>query len=621
MTINNQATNMGKYELFEKIGEGGFSLVYRGRDVMLERLVAIKVLKGDASSSSDFVERFRREARMAASLRHAAIVNVLDVGEYEGRYFLVMDLLPGGTLSRQLQAGKPLTLTRAIELLKPVASALDYAHGKGMLHRDVKPSNIILNEEGQPVLTDFGLGKIMNQESTTTGMALGTVQYMAPEQILGGQLSSATDTYALGVIAFQMLTGQVPFSGSTPFTIQKGHAEQMPPAPEKINPALGAQTVLVLLKALEKEPGSRYQSGSELVAALAEAAVLEGSQYLDELYRQASVLMEAGEFAGALSKWESLRACQPNYRDAAEQENLARQRVEMRQHYARLADELSALRQAARQILALDPHFPDDKGLFSELGLFVPDGSKAATRVLQVDPASSVEKGTLANFLPPKLALDPDDENLAGIEWVEIPSGGFLYGDGPEKRFLADPFLIGKYPVTNRQYKLFLDANPDYSVPSGWIVAKRTYPAGKADHPVVNVDWDDAQAFCDWADCRLPTELEWEKAARGTDGRSFPWGDDWLSGKFCNTIEAGIEDSTPVTNYPNGASPYGVWDMAGNVWEWTDTVHSKLFTVEYILRGGSWANDSEGAQAQNRNWDSPSSPDDDTGFRCVRDIV
>jgi formylglycine-generating enzyme required for sulfatase activity len=174
-------------------------------------------------------------------------------------------------------------------------------------------------------------------------------------------------------------------------------------------------------------------------------------------------------------------------------------------------------------------------------------------------------------------------DNPAGIEWVQIPAGEFLYGEGyePRYRYIDKPFLIGMYPVTNTQYKLFLDANPAHKVPKHWESEARTYPQDKADHPVVHVSWYDAIAFCKWAYCRLPTIFEWEKAARGEDGRTYPWGEDWVKGKFCNSSDEDIRDTTPVDAYPEGVSPYGVWDMAGNVWEWTETVE---------IRGGSFTN-------------------------------
>jgi serine/threonine protein kinase len=196
----------------------------------------------------------------------------------------------------------------------------------------------------------------------------------------------------------------------------------------------------------------------------------------------------------------------------------------------------------------------------------------------------------------------PTADNPAGIDWVWIPGGEFLYGENNERHYVHEPFEIGRYSVTNKQYKRFIDASPRIRVPKHWDERKRTYPPGKADHPVVHVSCDDAITFCQWANCRLPSHIEWEKAARGTDGRTFPWGEEWLSGRYCNSKEAGIGDTTVVDNYAEGVSPYGVWDMSGNVCEWTSSVKRAVF---YFLCGGSWYLDRNVARAASRNFYLP----------------
>jgi len=601
MPKKDSTTHIGKYEILEKIGEGGFGLVYRGHDPLLNRQVAIKVLKGDVATAPDFVERFRREARLAASLRHPNIVNVIEVGEHEGRFYLVMDLLPGGTLSSLLETGKPLPISRTIELLKPIAEALDYAHRKGMIHRDVKPSNIILNEDGQPVLTDFGLGKSLTESGgTTTGLALGTAEYMAPEQILGKDASPATDLYALGVITYQMLTGQLPFSGSTPFTIQKGHAEGTPPDPRQVNPALGERVAKVLLKSLEKEPSARFQSGAELISALSEVAKQEEQNYLEGLYKEAKSFMEQAEYAAALEKWSMLHGLQPDFRDVTEQVRQASKKVDLGKRYAALAKQWDDIKEEAKAILSEDGNYPDSTGIFAQLGI-----QPARTTVPAVQKSVRQDKQATS-------------DNPAGIEWVEIPAGDFLYGDKKERITIENAFLIGKYPVTNAQYKCFLDANPNHRIPSHWLQRTRNYPVGLENHPVVNVNWQDAQAFCKWAGCRLPTEEEWEKAARGTDGRKYPWGEDWRNRKYCNNEDSQIGSTTPVDNYPEGVSPYGVWDMSGNVSEWTE--YGDSYSMKY-MRGGSWSDDHNFVRTFDFEGYDPSLCSSDVGFRCVRDIL
>ena len=223
------------------------------------------------------------------------------------------------------------------------------------------------------------------------------------------------------------------------------------------------------------------------------------------------------------------------------------------------------------------------------------------------------------------------ERNPAGLEWVEAPAGPFLYGDDKERAHIATPYLIGKYPVTQAQYQRFIDANPavevpfvdaDRAKPYNWNQRTRRHPADRSSHPVVLVTWHDAVAFCQWAKCRLPTEQEWERAARGPstgsgDGRIYPWGNDWVNGKYCNSREAGIGGTTTVEAYPLGVSPAGAWDMAGNVWEWTDSLYDNTNSYR-VLRGGSWGYEATVVRAAYRLWLFPVGRGVGGGFRCAR---
>ena len=209
-------------------------------------------------------------------------------------------------------------------------------------------------------------------------------------------------------------------------------------------------------------------------------------------------------------------------------------------------------------------------------------------------------------------------DNMAGVEGGRIPEGKFLYGIDKERKYIRKAFLIGKYPVTNEQYKRFLKAKKEYPIPKGWDENSRSYPIGKGDHPVVNVNWHDAVAFCKWNGCRLPTEFEWEKAARGEDGRTYPWGEDSLDVKYAaNSQEAEYGDTTPVDDFPEGVSPYGVWDMSGNVWEWTDSWYDLKEKKNRVLRGGSWINLSDRLRVAYRDYSNPGDTLNDFGFRCA----
>ena len=201
-------------------------------------------------------------------------------------------------------------------------------------------------------------------------------------------------------------------------------------------------------------------------------------------------------------------------------------------------------------------------------------------------------------------------------EWITISAGEFSFGEGRRNIYLP-AFQLAKFPVTNLQYKYFLDANPRLLAPMYW--KERDFPLGKGRHPVVDVSLHDAMAFCQWLDCRLPTEEEWEKAARGSDGRTYSWGDSWLDGKYCNNWDAKIGGTTPVDRYPEGISPYGVWDMVGNVWEWTADEYQGPFM--HSLRGGSWRLFGKfTVRLTCGDWLTLDDTRDDLGFRCARSI-
>jgi len=266
-------TTIGAYLIVEQIGRGGMASVYKAYEPPLDRHVAIKVLPEFFAEAVDYRLRFQLEAVAIAKLRHLNILSVFAYGEENGIPYIVSEFVDGGTLGDQL-SGQPVAVGEVVRLLEPIASALDYAHGQGILHRDLKPSNIMLLGDGTPVLTDFGLAKlIQGQTITQAGQVMGTPEYMAPEVCLGEPAGSAADRYSLAVVAYEMLTGAVPFKGPTPGATMVAHMQNpLPPAHES-NPSLQPGVAQVLDKALAKAPDERYQSAAEFVATLAAAGL------------------------------------------------------------------------------------------------------------------------------------------------------------------------------------------------------------------------------------------------------------------------------------------------------------------------------------------------------------
>ena len=279
MTVR-EGTTLGQYRVVERIGRGGMATVYRAYHPALDRYVAVKVLPEFFAEDPSYRERFQQEARSVARLKHPNILEVFDFGYEDGVAYLVFELVEGGTLADRV--GRPMDLREVIHLLEPVASALDHAHAHGILHRDIKPSNVLITKEGTPILADFGLAKMTGtiQRLTTSGVVMGTPEYMSPEQAADEFVGPASDIYSLGVVAYEMLTGRVPFAGDTPAATLLSHATKSMPATRELKGELSAHVEEVLRHALAKRPEDRYLSAAALVAALKPAAW--PSRYVDE---------------------------------------------------------------------------------------------------------------------------------------------------------------------------------------------------------------------------------------------------------------------------------------------------------------------------------------------------
>jgi formylglycine-generating enzyme required for sulfatase activity len=753
---------IGKYEIIEEIGRGGFATVYKARDPRLEQVMAVKVLHGVYANRPDVVQRFLDEARKAVKLKARGIVRIYTVDEDKGVPYITMEYLPGGTLADRLR-GEPLPLDAAIAFVEQVAAALDHAHKRGLVHRDVKPANILFDDEGHAVLVDFGLVKSLAESGLTAeGTSLGTPHYMAPEQAgTPAEVDARTDVYALGVVAYEMLTGRVPFESETPLSVLHAHVHDAPPNPCVLNQALDEGVATAVLKALAKAPTERFQSAGEFAHALSRTweAVQEATQTeakLENLYAQAQEAVKAGRWGVVVNLCVEMRNLDPDYRDVgtlltlaasrlAEEEQKRQQERELGEQYEaalelleakRYAEAIEALQKIADQapdfrdvggqldkaraeleraqlyqaalakladecpdqacedllaLLKLDPEHADGRarlleateGLLAQLQaaraeLEKVGGENEALRARVADLEAKLEEAQAAwKKLEPEakklrsalktaqsqveaydsliVALEDHDgeqmlalaEELAkgkragagrlltrlqaerkaaepialpgdlwtspqdGKEMVRIPAGEFLYGGKKEKIKLPE-FWIDKTPVTSAEYARFVAAT-GHEPPQHW---KGKTPSKQiADHPVTYVSWQDAAAYAKWAGKRLPTEQEWEKAARGTDGRQYPWGEQQPMRELCN-FGNNEKGTTPVGKYsPQGDSPYGCVDMAGNVWEWTASDYDKS---NKVLRGGSWRNDADLVRSASRFWYNPGYRLNNVGFRCAR---
>ena len=260
----------GRYELEELVGAGGMSSVYRAHDRLLERDVAMKVLHEHYTADGEYVERFRREARAVAQLSHPNIVTVIDRGEQDGRQYIVFEYVDGENLKALVDREGPLPEGYAIELALQVARALGFAHGQGLVHRDVKPQNVLLDDGGGAKVTDFGIARSVGVPAglTQTGTVMGTSDYIAPEQARGSRVDAQSDVYSLGAVLYELLTGEVPFRGDNFVAVAMRHINEPPPSVRERRPELSPCVDAVVRRAMAKEPGDRFDSMDELCTEL-----------------------------------------------------------------------------------------------------------------------------------------------------------------------------------------------------------------------------------------------------------------------------------------------------------------------------------------------------------------
>jgi serine/threonine-protein kinase len=259
----------GRYEVLERIGAGGMAIVYKAKDVLLNRVVTIKVLREQFVTDEDFIRRFRREAQSAASLSHPNIVSVYDVGKEGDTEYIVMEYVEGRNLKEIIREYAPLSTDQSINLGRQITEAIQNAHEHHIIHRDIKPHNILVTADGHAKVTDFGIARAVSSATVThTGDIIGSVHYLSPEQAKGLQSNEQSDIYSLGIVLYELITGKVPYDGETPITIALKHLQEQPVLPSKINPRVDKEFEAVIMRAIAKSPEQRYLSAKDLLADL-----------------------------------------------------------------------------------------------------------------------------------------------------------------------------------------------------------------------------------------------------------------------------------------------------------------------------------------------------------------
>jgi len=657
LTVGQQ---LGRYRIEDKIGQGGMGSVYRATDTRLDREVAIKVLPAELITDAERRQRFRQEAQLAAAFNHPNIATVHDVGEQDGVTFIVMELMRGESL-RDLVRDEPLGLESAVKIATGIAAGLARAHSEGVLHRDLKPDNVVLTDEGVPKILDFGLSKLIGHDQpseepmvsemptatalsspyiTRAGQIIGTLAYMAPEQVQGRPVDARTDVFSFGVLLYEMLSGQRPFAGESNLDTVTAILRDEPAPLAGLHQDVPPEIQEILDRSLAKEPDERFASGQEVHEALLAVKQRFDSPEagLGSLLRRPVVLATVGLvllLIVAGSAWQLHRSSRVSWA-----RNEALPEIE---RLFKEGDQDAAIRllNEASEIIPEDPYLVD---YLKSIGIPLtldsdPPGATVWVKgykhperewirlgetpleeaVVAMPSRFRVEKEGYVAFegapfdIRTTFRLFREDEIPPGM--VHVAAGSASYGG---QSVDLDEFWIDKYEVTNREYEAFIDdggyrddrfwaADVDRGAfvdttgrpgPADWTLG--SYPEGEDELPVGGVSWFEASAYAAWAGKSLPTVFHWRLAAQQS-----------IFSEILLWSNFDTRGPAAVGSYA-GIGPNGTYDMAGNVREWC---LNPTGNARYIL-GGAWSDPDylyRGTDATD-----PENRLAINGFRCIR---
>jgi formylglycine-generating enzyme required for sulfatase activity len=666
-----------RYRVIRELGHGGMGTVYEALD---QRVNCIVALKETIAGNNDARRAFEREASLLGNLRHSALPKVMDYFSENHGDFLIMEFIPGHDLAELLELrGNPFPQAQALGWADTLLNVLEYLHGQKppILHRDIKPSNLKLTKQGEIFLLDFGLAKGSLGQMPTLASSQSvrgyTPVYASLEQIHGHGTDPRSDLYSFGATLYHLLTGVAPIDAPARFhAVEDGQPDPLEPV-QMLNPRVSAGIAAVIHQAVAISRRQRPSSVAEMRKALRNAVALDQRD-------EESAWVESGREDPELQRRETREASaresgEKSAFDRAEEAESAE--GDSRQPRANLAPTLPppdspTIRSPGHVLLPTEkPISPlavktepvrpparlithGDTGRESKRTNI--DGSKrvflmvAGGLVLALlagivvwslwgtsnnrsSDSSKPQPGTGPPSRPAEKQSQPAGHpHPAGM--VYVPGGAFMMGrdDGddaerPPHEVTVKPFFIDTNEVTNEDYEKFVKAT-NRRPPATWT--KGSFPSGAERKPVTGVTWDDASDYARWAGKRLPTEEEWEFAARGAEGRMYPWGNDWRQGS-ANANSA--QQSMAEVGAYQGSSPFGAYDMVGNAWEWTGSsfkaypgrgLPANLPSGDLrVIRGGSFESTKDYATTTYRaGWPARgASTYDQTGFRCAQDIA
>jgi len=625
------------YRILDLVGEGGMGQVFKALQFDRGVMRAVKILPEFLSNNKKWVKTLEKEATKAARVKHNNVVRMTAIGIFPGETFIVNEYVEPITLRDYLNKKKSFKEEDVLRITRQICLGLSQIHREGIVHRNIKPENVLIHKNEEVKISDFGVMRAFDAETNfISGFPVKTAYYFSPEHFgTEHSISYYSDIYSLGIVLFEMLTGELPYSfnsltiaglgGTILFRDIKSLRE--------LNPKISEDMENLIMNCLEKDPTKRYQDAEELL------------EYIELLM-----------FHGGLLRGSDLKEYEKRKR-AEEQliellESIYLEEISEEERGEIVADLLKPFRLSKRKIKEINEDVKR-RALAGEL--------VRRERITVEDEREIV--------LPPTIVSPVD-----GAEMILIPEGEFIMGaieekdqsarefEKPSHKVPLDVYYIDKYPVTNQKYMLFMEKTGYKPLTIQGTAAwwDKCFDQGKENHPVVGITWKDADEYCRWAGKSLPTEAEWEKAARGTEGLMYPWGNEWDKDK-CNNMhitrekiepflkerhekgkdywydtamENRIRTGTlPVWAFPEGASPYGVMDMAGNVWEWCNDWYLDIYYSEVleanpqgaeggefkVLRGGSWFNSGKPYYFRTsfRSWHMPDYGNYYWGFRCA----